>query len=167
MENETFTTFAGSITELGLNEYLIDCDADPFIPEGWSIREKDQLTNRVRGQLKWDLDKVKFLLHPEQEKGVISGRKLHDWLTDKPVYCANVLDYLLANPHLIPEGWKDKRVFFWGTIYHNADGGLDVRYLCWKWGRWVWRYLWIESGWYSHSPCCSARKLNLGTLKTF
>jgi len=37
---------------------------------------------------------------------------------------ANVLDYLLAHPELIPEDWKNKYVFFWGTIYRYSSGGL-------------------------------------------
>lgn len=35
--------------------------------------------------------------------------------------CADVLDYLLEHPEKIPEEWKGKLVFFWGTIYRTEE----------------------------------------------
>ncbi len=48
----------------------------------------------------------------------------------------NVLDYLLANPSLIPEEWKGKNVFFRGTIDRNSDGLLYGRCLHWFGSEW-------------------------------
>ena len=71
---------------------------------------------------------------------------------------ANVLDYLLVNPYLIPEEWKkDKKnnilyIFFWGTIYRSSDGNLSVRYLYWNKQQWGWGYLRIDYGWETCYP---------------
>ena len=129
-------------------EHLIDCDADPFTPDGWKVEE-----HRKGAQFKWDVSKVSLYLSEPQKRGKsIRGNKLRDELKDQSVYNANVLDYLLKNPHLIPEEWKGKYVFFWGTIYRHSDGSLFVRYLCWRFGRWNWHYFWLGSDWSVSDP---------------
>lgn len=62
------------------------------------------------------------------------------------------MDFYLANPHLIPEEWKGKAVFFWGTIYRDADGHLCVRYLYWRGGGWDWGYRWLDYVWDGDGP---------------
>ena len=59
-------------------EHIIDCDADPFLPNNWKVLpEKKQLPNRVRGQLKWDPKRVKLHLSKFQKSGrSIKGDKL-------------------------------------------------------------------------------------------
>jgi hypothetical protein len=75
-----------------------------------------------------------------------------------PVMNANVLDFLLANPDLIPEEWKKdehgntRYIFFWGTVYRDRGGDLYVRYLCWGGDRWGWGSRWLGSGWDGDSP---------------
>ncbi|MGE5541321.1 MAG: hypothetical protein ACM3TU_03520 [Bacillota bacterium] len=117
-------------------EHAIDCDADPFNPwekDGWTVEE-----HQKGGTFKWDASQVELYLASGQKNGkYIEGNKLRKELSDKsvPVLNANVLDYLLANPHLIPEEWKRdgqgrrRAVFFWGTIYRRCDGILCVRCL--------------------------------------
>ena len=105
---------------------IIDADADPFIPEGWKVIE-----HKKCGQLTWGLDRIELYLSEKQKGDYVEGEKLRKELANKPVLNANVLDYLLKNPHLIPEGWKGKAVFFWGTIYRHSYGSLCVRYLYW------------------------------------
>ena len=56
----------------------------------------------------------------------IVGNALRKVLAGKPVLNANVLDYLLANSHLIPEEWKGKATFFWGRST-GPEGNLYVR----------------------------------------
>ena len=140
--------------EIKLVEHVIDCDADPFVPEGWSV-EKHQ----KGGSFKWDPKQVQFYLSEPQRKGKsIEGNKLRTELEGKPVFNANLLDYLLAYPHLIPEEWKqDKQnrthyIFFWGTIYRHSDGGLFVRCLYWGVGGWLWGYGWLGSDWDDVDP---------------
>lgn len=136
------------LAEIKPIEHVIDCDADPFVPEGWKVKE-----HRKGGLWKWDEKYVILHLSKFQKKGGIStGNDLRKELENKPVLNANVLDYLLAHPHLIPEKWKGKSIFFWGTIYRDPDGDLNVRYLCWGGDGWCWRWRWLQSGWLEHCP---------------
>lgn len=117
-------------------EYMIDCDAAPFVPDEWGVEE-----HQKGGQFHWSPTAVKFHLDPGQEGGkYIEGNELCKRLAGQPVLNANVLDHLLAHPHLIPEEWKNEFVFFWGTIYYVARR-LYVR--CLYWDRdsdsWYWR----------------------------
>jgi hypothetical protein len=112
---------------------LIDLDTDPRIPyDGWKVEE-----HKKGGQFAWDPSKVALFLSKKQQEGSsIEGNKLRKEMVDQPVYNANLLDYLLDNPHLIPDEWKGKVVFFWGTIYRRSDGHLCVRCLVWAGGNW-------------------------------
>lgn len=129
-------------------EHVIDCDADPFVPNSWKVEE-----HQKAGPFTWDAAKVEFHLANGQKNGkVIEGNKLRKELSDKLTLNANVLDYLLAHPHLIPEEWKGKAVFFWGTVYRNSDGSLFVRYLCWNDDRWLSDLYWLDFGWNGSRP---------------
>lgn len=133
--------------EIKLIECLINCDADPFVPDGSSVEE-----HRKGGQWKFNPAKVKLWLAKEQKGGSIEGNKLREQLKGKPILNANVLDYLLKSPHLILEEWKGKYIFFWGTIYRDRFGRLCVRYLCWNGDRWLWDFHWLEDDFGSFSP---------------
>jgi len=117
---------------------LIDLDADPMIPDGWKVEEHTK-----GGQFQFDLVKVSLHLDEQQKAGYIVGRELRNKLQGRPVFNANLLDYLLTHTELIPEEWKGKTVFFWGTIYRSSDGCLIVRSLGWSGGRWDWSCLWL------------------------
>ena len=127
--------------------HIIDCDTAPFVPDGWRVKE-----HHKGGQFVWSLDAVGLFITPEQKSGRISGTELQKKLQDKPVLNANILDYLLAHPELIPEEWKGKCVFFWGTIYHNSSDGLYIRYLWWDGRRWHWHCSWLVNDFHFHSP---------------
>lgn len=118
---------------------IVDLDADPFVPDGWKV-----VKHVKGGQLEFDPAKVALYLDEEQNGGVIIGHELRGKLKGKPVFNANLLDYLLAHPNLIPEEWKGKAVFFWGTIYRDSVGSLCVRCLVWDDGRWYWVYRWLD-----------------------
>jgi len=129
-------------------EHLVDMQSDPFTPNVWTA-----VKHRQAGGFKWDLSKVELYLDEAQKNGGhIEGSKLRKKLITKDVSNANLLDFLLKNPQLIPESWKGQSVFFWGTIYRDADGGLYVRYLCWRGGRWLWRCLRLARGWDGNDP---------------
>lgn len=117
---------------------IIDCDADPYVPA--DRREYIVEEHQKGGQFEWDPAQVELYLSDAQKDGRIEGNKLRKELEGKPVLNANVLDYLLKNSHLIPEEWKDKYVFFWGTIYRSQydpdDSDLYVRFLNWVGDRW-------------------------------
>lgn len=135
------------LAEVKVVKHIINCDADPFLPKGWKKEKHHQ-----GGQLEWDPAKVKLYMSKKQRDGVIKGDELRQELENKPVLNACVLDYLLANPHLIPEEWKGKAVFFWGTIYRSSGGFLCVRYLYWDVSRWSWYYNWLDDDWNSGNP---------------
>jgi hypothetical protein len=129
-------------------EHLIDLDADPFVPDGWKVEE-----HQKGGQFKWDAAKVALYLSKKQQGGKwLEGNKLREELKSKLVFNANLLDYLLNNPHLIPEEWEGKYVFFWGTVYRHSGGSLYVRYLYWDGGRWDWGCRWLGSAWRDDRP---------------
>jgi hypothetical protein len=140
--------------EVKLVEHVIDLDADPFVPNNWKVEKHQQ-----GGSFKWDPAQVQFHLSPNQQNGkVIEGNKLRKELEGKSVFNANLLDYLLAHPNLIPEEWKQdeqgrtRYIFFWGTIYRYSDGNLCVRYLYWHVGRWQWGCSWLDDGWDDQRP---------------
>lgn len=131
---------------------VIDCNADPLLPEGWTVEE-----HRRMGQMEWDPTKVSLYLSDRQRgSGMIKGNDLREEFAGKPVLNANVLDWLLKRPEEIPEEWKGKDVFFWGTIYHGRDGLLHVRYLCWRGVGWYWNYDCLSDGWHSKHPAVLA-----------
>jgi len=128
--------------------FSIDCDADPFCPSEWKVEE-----HKKSGKVKWTRELVQLYLSENQKSGkCIQGHELRKELASKPVLNACVLDFLLAHPHLIPEEWKGKAVFFWGTIYRNSAGRLYVRFLYWRGGRWHWHYNWLGHDFHARRP---------------
>lgn len=138
------------LNEIRPIEHIIDLDAAPFIPSGLSVEE-----HKKGGLLKWS-PKLPFYWSKKQEKGSIGGHDLRKELDGKSVLNANVLDDLLAHQELIPEEWKGKYVFFWGTIYRDSDSRLCVRYLNWDGSRWYWYYRWLEDDFNSDYPAALA-----------
>ncbi len=140
------------LAEIIYPEHLIDCDADPFIPEGWTIEE-----HKKGGVFKFNPKAISLYLNKKQAKGDrIEGNELRKELADKPVLNANILDYLSAHPELIPEEWKGKYVFFWGTIYRDSNGNLYVRFLRWYGSRWDWDCYWLGDDFDSDDPAAIA-----------
>lgn len=135
-------------------KHVIDCDANPYIPDGWKVK-----SHRKHGQLEWDPKNIQLWLAEGQKSGKhVEGNKLRKELEDQPVLNANALDYLLAHPELIPESWKDKSIFFWGTIYRCSDGDLCVRCLFWNGGSWHWDFRWLDDDFSSYNPAAVAGK---------
>jgi hypothetical protein len=133
---------------------IIDCDADAVVPNGWTVE-----SHKKGGQFAFDPAKIKLYLSTNQQSGkYIEGNKLRKELANESVLNANVLDYLLKNPRLIPEEWKKdasgntRCIFFWGTIYRYSSGILYVRYLYWDDGSWYWSHNWLDSVWHNFSP---------------
>lgn len=128
--------------------HIIDCDAKPFIPDELEVEE-----HHKGGQMEWSVGKTLLYLSELQKKGkCIRGYKLHEELRNMHPYNANTLDYLLAHVELIPEEWKGKIIFFWGTIYRGPVGHLYVRYLYWEGGQWRGHYRWLSHDFHSSSP---------------
>lgn len=117
----------------------IDLDAAPRTPyDRWKVEK-----HKKGGKFKWDVSKVQLFLSEDQQNRSIEGNNLRKELSNQPVCNANVLDYLLDNPHLVPEEWKGKTVCFWGTIYYHFDGRRYVRCIICEGGRWRQDFCWI------------------------
>ena len=141
----------------------IDCNAAPFIPNGWSVRPEDQITSAVRGDLVFDPAKVTPYFSERQKNGkAIVGNDLRKELDGKPLLTARVLDYLLVNTHLIPESWKKNEKgamlyhLFWGTLYDDSNGRLFVRFLCCDDDVWCWGYRSLGANFGSRDPALLA-----------
>ncbi len=126
---------------------------EQHIGDGWVIVEKRADGLYVNGR------KIVLHLSRHQKSGKgHGGHELREELSGKPVLNANLLDVLLANPHLIPEDWKKdengntRYVFFWATVYRDSDGVLCVRYLCFRGGRWYSVYFWLDNDWDGINP---------------
>ena len=119
--------------------WKVNLDANPFIPEGWKVE-----SHTKGGKIPFNPNMVDLYLSDEQENGSIQGNDLRKKVETKNPYNANLLDFYLDHPELIPESWKGKEIFFWGTIYRNADGRLCVRYLYWDGVRWDWGFNWLD-----------------------
>lgn len=128
----------------------------PKLPfENWKIESHTPVG-------KINLEKLILHLEPEQENGYLKGEVLRERLKDKHCLDGAVLDYLLAHTELIPESWKGKYVYFWGTIYRDSGGDLYVRYLYWVGGRWDWDYYWLDLVWRSDNPA-AVSQVSTGT----
>ena len=135
---------------VGVGGLTVDLDSAPFIPDGFTVEE-----HQKGGIIEWDRTKVRLHLDDGQKNGnVIVGNKLRKIIAKLSPYNANLLDFFLKkeNQHLIPEEWKGKVVFFWGTIYRDAGGNLCVRYLYWCGTGWRWDYDWLCDDWSDDRP---------------
>jgi len=130
---------------------IIDCDAKPYIPDGWKVDKHQKC-----GKLEWDPSRIELYLSDNQRDGkYIEGNKLRQELQKlkgKKVLNACLLDWLLAHPEFIPEEWKGKYIYFWGTVYRSSGGSLSVRCLYWVGVRWSWHCYWLDRGWRSDDP---------------
>ncbi len=137
---------------------LIDCDAAPYIPNGWSVE-----SHTKGGQIEFDPSKITLYFSKRQKNGkTIVGHDLRKELKGKPVLNACVLDHLLANTHLIPDSWKKNEKgetlyhFFWDTVYRDSNGSLCVRSLYWRGDGWNWDYGWLDDEFDGQNPAILA-----------
>jgi hypothetical protein len=142
----------GGLARIVVDRHIIDLDAAPHIPKNLKVE-----SHKKGGQFEWDLKKVQLYLSPNQEDGkYIVGKYLRKELENQPVLNANALDYLLEHRELIPEEWKGKRIFFWGTIYLHSNGNLCVRCLCRSGKSWYWDCNWLYDDFSSRNPAAVA-----------
>jgi len=150
---EKVLLFVRKLAKIKIIKPIINCSAQPFIPGGWSIHPEDQLPNRITTKdFEFNPKNFSLYLSDKQKQGAIGGNQLKEELKNQKVLTANVLDYLLEHPELIPEEWKGKAIFFWGTIYRNSDGFLSVRYLFWDGDGWRWLCRWLDNDWLDYNP---------------
>ncbi len=114
-----------------LGSRWVDLNAAPYAIANMAVKE-----HRKNGFYRFDDKKVSLFISEKQKGGGVGGLELMPELADKPVFNANLLDHLLDHPRLIPKTWKNKFIYFWGTIYESPNGVLWVRYLFWEYGKW-------------------------------
>ena len=144
-------SFLGKVA-MNCNHHIIDCSAGPDmsrVPPDWDAEE-----HRKHGLLVWNPSRISLYRSEKQQKNgeCVDGLKLRVELQGKNVLNANVLDYLLMHVELIPENWKQKRIFFWGTIYKSYDNTPYVRCLYWTGKRWHCNKECLWNGFYGGSP---------------
>lgn len=108
----------------------IDLDRNPVIPEGLSIE-----LHKKQGLFVFDSIKVKLtkLLHKESSRfDQNKMRKIFKKASGLDAFNTVLLDWYLGYPENIPDDWKGKRIFFWGTLYKDVNGTNFVRYLEWN-----------------------------------
>lgn len=133
-------SFLDGCADIKIVEHIVDLDADPVLPNGWKVED-----HKKGGKWKFDPRQVSLHLSSNQMcNKTIVGNELRKELAREPVANANLLDWYLAHPEFIPEEWKGKAVFFWGTIYRRSVGHLYVRCLCWNGGGWHWHCYWLN-----------------------
>ena len=116
-------------------EYVINLDSTPRRlnrRDNWRLIE-----HQKGGTFIWNTATVRLYLSESQrgDEGV-SGHKLQEELKNKIVFNINLRDHLIEYPHLIPEEWKGKTIYFWGTILGTQFGSPHVPYIwcdrdCW------------------------------------
>jgi hypothetical protein len=126
----------------------LDTTTKPFIPEYLELVEfHDTSLGKI------DPTKIELYLDDEQKDSkYIEGNRLREKLNGKPVLNAVVLDYLFEHQKLIPESWRGKWVYFWGTIYRCANGRLYVRCLYFGGRSWDRYCNWLDFDWRGHDP---------------
>lgn len=142
-------------------KYIIDTDAPPKIPySGWTVE-----SHKGAGKIEWNPEKFQLYLSDKQRKQkYVKGFDLQKELESQTPMNANVLDFLLEHPELIPENWKRKYVTFFGTVYRNSDDSLYVRYWCWGGGALQSDYGWLVNDWSDQYPALSLASAS--SLKT-
>ena len=140
--------FLDGKNEIRPMDYTIDLDAKPFLPVGWDVEH-----HQNGGKFKYDPTKVKLYLSECQRSGCGSnGNDLLKELEDQKVMNANFLDFYLKYPHLVPENWKGKSIFFWGTRYLDPLGDKHVLSMYWLGQRWNQKFNWINGMFGARSP---------------
>ncbi|MFZ4631935.1 MAG: hypothetical protein ACOYL8_01855 [Patescibacteria group bacterium] len=112
-------------------EHIIDCNLEPNSTLSWKI-----VRHIKGGIINFDVNKVTLYLSEKQQKGEIQGEALMRELNGLPVMNSNVLTYLIHHPEIIPKKWKNKKIYFWGTI-SSGEVYTFVHCLCWFDGKWV------------------------------
>lgn len=143
----------------------INCNEQPM--ENQSLQGLNVWKHVHGGLITFDSDNINLYLTKNQIRNkIVSGQTLYHDLykkfEHKKILNANVLDYLVAHKKLIPNNWKGKQIFFWGTIYHRPggwgipeEGEYYVRYLEWfQYQGWQEGYRWFthDQGWRKSAP---------------
>lgn len=80
---------------------------------------------------------IELFMSTAQKQDGCTIKKIEPEIQRMTLLNASVLDFLLANPELIPKAWKKITVLFVGTEYATEDGEyIFVRCLYWSGANW-------------------------------
>lgn len=117
---------------IGPIRHVIDCDTVPTtIPGNRWTRPWSAIEHMPGGQFEWNPMKI-VLRSPHRARTL---EEFYQELAGEPVLNANVLDYLLAHPELIPEEWQklgeaddcSPLIYFFGAVYDPPYFGENPR----------------------------------------
>ena len=155
------------IAEIKPIDHVIDLSSParlPFIGATLEVHRGSGIVKLERrgDDLYLDGKKINLFLSKKQKGGSIGGHDLRKELEKRgDNVSAKVLDHLVDHPELWPESWKKDKdcktiyIFFWDDIFRDSDGGLFVRFGCWRGGKVVSNYVWLGHGWFGYSPSAS------------
>jgi hypothetical protein len=132
-----------------VDDRIAYCQEKPGACANLSVEE-----HQKRGKFEWNKAKQSSALYVSrrQKQGErITGDELRTELEGMQLLNACILEYLFVNQDLIPQGWKDKVVSFWGTIYRGSEGRLCVRCLYWDGRFWHCDHCWLDQEWSSNN----------------
>ena len=99
--------------------------------------------HRLRPSIKWLPDCISLYQSEPQRNGKsVKSLELLNDLAGKSVMNACILDHLLDYPLIIPDNWRDKTIYFWGTLYTTSRAETEYRYvrcLYYYDGKWYWQ----------------------------
>ena len=110
--------------------------------------------------LAWDATRLELYVDDAQKNnGRSTAARVRERLTGKPVLNADVLDYLLRNPQLIPEDWKrkDKRRNARPSSFGAPSTAVQIAPTTFascagKNNMWAWDFFWLGSLWQDNFP---------------
>ena len=112
-------------------------NSEKFIGKGWTIKEEDTCSLALN---ELDLTKVSLetMLRPDElsVKGEERLRRLKE--SNFIRLDAKMFQTLWENKAAIPESWKERVVFFDGTILRSLRGDRCILSLYWHNGKWYW-----------------------------
>lgn len=112
----------------------------PVLPE-WATLQYDNCVTS------FDPSTLSIHLEPEQQNSYVRGNVLRQRLSNEQSANLATFQYLKDHLELLPDGWKDKCMFGWGTIVRDRHGDLRVPYLIEDDGRVELGWLWLGHGW--------------------
>lgn len=114
--------------------YQIDCDLEfKFLDLNSETRkrpyhssQKNQISDKpilqsVRGILDFSFNELFLYQSKRQQKarGAIRGKQLKNELWGKYLYPANIIDFLILNPCLVPREYFGKDIWFLGSVFEE------------------------------------------------
>ena len=117
------------MAENAREEHVINLDAAPEIPEGWSVHDEDQVEGRATGKLIWEPSKVLSIsVKILPGLGHDAHKAFREALKGQPVLGDSAFNYFRDHQRVIPKSWGSG-VGFFGTIFRNEEGVRCVRTL--------------------------------------